>query len=473
VGDIAARVDQDVAQVATVCSELMPGLIRIVVATLAAVIVMFSLSWRLGLCVLPFMAAFMLLRRHFRRTLQRLADRVRQTAGLRASFLTESLIGMTDVQLLAAEARFRRRFAAFTAHALRAVGVQRTTEVGYNMGSLGVFAASMVVTLGVGASEIQSGRLTLGGYVAFYTLLTRLFDPLAAAAELYSKLKRVGASVKRIAELEGYAPTLADSGKDGLVAPGSWRELECESVGFGYPPAGRVLAGVDLVLRRGERIALLGRSGGGKSTMAALLARLQEPTEGRLLLDGVDIRSVSLRDLRRLVCVVPQDSHLFQGTLLDNATIGAGHLSAGQLEQLSQVACFDDVVGKLSAGWLHELGPGGSGLSEGEKQRLVLLRGLLRGCPLLVLDETTSALDPLTEAKLLERLKSHSGDKCLVLITHRLSTALTADRIVVVQDGRLVREWRASELEESRCDLESLLWATEATPSPRFGAGVV
>lgn len=469
VGDLTTTIEQDVGQIATVCSDVVPMFTRIVVATAAALIVMFAMNWRLATCIVPFIGVFVLMRGRFRRTLQRLADQARQSAANRTSFLTESLIGMVDAQLLGAENRFEERFRLKTTDVVSAVRRQRSTEIRYSMSGLATFTAAVVVTLTIGAFEVRSGRLTVGGYIAFYALLTRLFDPLAVCAELYARIKRVGANVRRVAELESCElrvrdpdgasnPTTWEQGVDSHWTATDWRELRCDGVAFAYSARARVLEDVDLVLRRGEHVAILGKSGSGKSTIASLLARLYDPTAGRVLLDGADIRSTKLSDLRRMVCVVPQEPHLFQGTLIDNATLGAPDVAVTRLQECSRVACFEQVVSRVPGGWEYQLGSGGSGLSDGEKQRLALLRGLLRESPILVLDETTSALDPITEAEVLKNISSYARDRCCVLITHRLSAALAAARIVVVRHGRIVRECRTSELRRHD-NLESFLWA--------------
>jgi ATP-binding cassette subfamily B protein len=488
VGDLTTRLERDVEQFTAVCTELAPNLARTVIVTVSAVIVMFSLNWRLGASVLPFIGLYLVLRGRLRRSLERLSDRVRQAAGSRTSFLTESLIGMSDVQLLGAEDRFYRSFEAKTSDALRAVWRQRATEVHYSMAGLGIFTVAMVSTLALGAAEIQAGRFTVGGYVAFYTLLSRLFDPLAAAAELYARITKIGAGIRRIIELEDdeprvsepaavvIAPTAAPAAAPSAGAtfsgatlpaaavvpigttPQAVHRVEIRNLTFHYPDRPVLLRGIDLVLRRGEHVALLGKSGGGKSTTARLIARSSDPTDGRVLLDGVDVRSIALRELRSAVCVVPQDFHLFQGSLLYNATLGVGEVVTTRLDHVAAIAGFDVVVRKFENGWLHELGPGGSGLSQGEKQRLVLLRGLLRDSPVVILDETTAALDPATEAGVLSRLRAYCRDTCLLIITHRLSAALAADRIIVIRDGRIVRECRPADV-AGHPDVERLLWA--------------
>jgi ABC-type multidrug transport system fused ATPase/permease subunit len=281
----------------------------------------------------------------------------------------------------------------------------------------------------------MAGVMTIGSFVAFYTYLLRLFDPLSVAAATFARLKRAGGSIARLTELEE-APAPAAEPDGPAIVPPSIGEIVCRDVRFGYG-AEPVLRGASLQIRRGEKVAVMGRSGSGKSTLAKLLLRVYEPSGGAITLDGVDARNIRHRDLRRLATFVPSTPALFRGSIYDNVVLGWKQVDHAELTRLAAIAGFDSVVLRYPDGWNHQLGPGGAGLSEGEKQRLGILRALVRGGDVLILDEASGALDSKTEEALLAGLKDYAQDRMVLFITHRRSPAQWADRLLILNDGEL------------------------------------
>ncbi len=437
VGELVRRLEQDVEQVGQVGSNLLPVLFRIIVATSVTVGIMVFLDWRLTLIVLPFMPVFMGLRMFFRARLESTSLASRETAGERSSFLNDMLASLIQVQLLGAEQFFRRRYARVNVESVRTGVARRRTEMAYFAAS---FSALTVVTGAVllaGAWQVLQGHLTIGGYIAFYSYLTRLFDPLALAVETYASLKRAGASLQRIAELEEADPVVRDAPLARSIEAKDVAGVGCLDVRFAYEGGQPVLRGVSLHVEKGERLALVGRSGSGKSTLAKLLVRLYDGDSGHVRLGDADMRTIRLRSLRRAVSLVPASPVLFRGTLRENVLLGKRGILAEDLERFAEIACFNSVVAKFQNGWDHVISPGGTGLSDGERQRLGLLRALVRNAGVLVLDEATGALDPVIEAAVLARLHEHARDKTVILITHRPAAARWADRILLMQDGRL------------------------------------
>ena len=435
-GDLVHRLEQDAELFGQVAAEVIPTLVRILVGLGVTLAIMVSLDWRLTLVVVPFIPALLWLRSRFRVLLERASESTRSAAGARASFLSESLHANVQIQLLGAERFFLRRYAGLAVQTTRANLSQRKTELVYLAASLSVVVLATAAVLLAGAYELMHGYLSLGGYVAFYSYLMRLLDPLGSAVETHAQLKRAGGSIRRLAELERFEPAVRDRPGARAVDGARVREVDLRGVAFGYGGERPLLREVDVRLRRGDTLALVGQSGSGKSTLARLLVRLYDPVEGGVYLDGADLRELRLRDVRDAASYVPQAPVLFPGTIRENVLLGA-RVPDEALERLARVACFDGVLEKFPGRWDQVLGTGGAGLSDGEKQRLGLVRALARDRPILVLDEATGALDPVTEAEVLDRLKSHVADKAVLLITHRPATACWAERIVVLRGGRL------------------------------------
>ncbi|HXM41200.1 MAG TPA: ABC transporter ATP-binding protein [Bryobacteraceae bacterium] len=461
VGDLVYRLEGDIEQVGHLATDVLPSLLRVAASALLVAGIMVSIDPMLACVTLPFFPLFLVLRARFRPKLERAAEATRDVAGQRSSYLTEWLAGVVQIQLLGAERTFLRKLFALCSSTIRAAVSQRRTELLYAIGSMGLIALATIAVLGAGAERVLTHALTLGGYVAFYTYLTRLFEALSASVETYWQLKRATGSVRRLMELEDVDIPIVDVKSAPSLPAGEVGGLACTGVDFGYPAGRIVIQGVSLQVNRGDRVAIVGRSGSGKSTLAKLLVRLYDVSGGAILLDGEDIRDLRLRSVRSSIALVSQNPTLFAGTLAENARLGSPDASLEDMNRLAVLTCFDEVLQRFPDGWRHVLGPAGAGLSGGEKKRLALLRGLLLNREVLVLDEVTSELDPAVERVLLSHLDEYAHDKAIVLITHRTAAALWADRIIALQDGRVTRVWRRSELDEDDPQLERKLWGED------------
>jgi ABC-type multidrug transport system fused ATPase/permease subunit len=436
VGDLSQRLEQDVEQAVQAGVDLLPTVVRIVVGASVTLVVMVALDWRLSCVVLPFVPAWVYLRAGFRKRFERAADMTRQLAGRRASLLNELLGACAEVQLLGAERFFHRKYARQAIEATRASFEQRRMELLYFAGA---YSAITVVTGGVlltGAWEVVRGGLTLGGYIAFYSYLTRLFDPLAAAVETYSRLKRAGGSIRRITEVERTEAKVKEVVSAVRLLPEQIKAISCRQVTFDYTTTSPVLRDVNVQIRRGQKVVLIGPSGSGKSTLAKLLTRLYDPCAGAVQVGDHDLRDVTLRSVREMLSLVPPHPVLFSGTIWENVFLGCRPIAAHELQRLARIACFDTVVEKFQGKWEHILGPSGAGLSDGEKQRLGLLRALVRDRPVLILDEATGSLDSLIERELLDRLEEYVQEKIVLFISHRAAAAAWGHRVLTLRDGR-------------------------------------
>jgi ATP-binding cassette subfamily B protein len=297
----------------------------------------------------------------------------------------------------------------------------------------------VVAVLGVGAWDISDQRLSIGSLLAFATFLGFLYSPLRSLSSLYVSVSGARASSDRLAQVLDTEPQVTD-------APGAWRlpadtgRLTLMGVQFCYPGAQQpALAGVSGEIRPGRLVLVTGASGAGKSTLARLLLRFSDPTAGRILLDGRDLREYSLTALRRSVTLLGQQAAIVEGTVADNIAYGSPGAGPAQVRDAACAAAADDFIRRLPDGFDTRLGAGGPQLSGGQRQRIAIARALLRDTPVLVLDEPTTGLDAAATASVVPALRALAQGRTTLLITHDLRLAHLVDEVVVLDQGRLVQ----------------------------------
>jgi ABC-type multidrug transport system fused ATPase/permease subunit len=451
-GDLLHRLEQDVDQIQELGGSLLASVLRIAVMTTTTLAILALLSWRLTLCIVPLILFMILLRRYGQPRLRGASDRTQQTNARRVAFFQDQLTTMPQIQLLNRTAGERRRFAAVARQALDAAVKRRATELWLAFATNINFVLGTAIVLGLGGEQVLSGALTLGGMVAFYTYLSRIFGPLEVVVTLYSGIQRASASIRRLLEILETRPAIVDPPRPVRLPRGGPLDVELAGVSFSYGQEAPVLEDLDLSIRRGEKVALVGLSGCGKSTIARLLTRLYDPERGRVEIDGVDVRDLELRALRRLVALVPQDPVLFGVSLRENLLYGDRRATDNDLRNAVRMAQLEETIAELPAGWTEPVGARGERLSGGQRQRVAVARAILQGPRLLILDEATSALDGLTERRLLKALDAFVRDRTTILIAHRLSAILWADRIILLDAGRVLAEGTHADLYR-RCDL--------------------
>lgn len=354
--------------------------------------------------------------------------------------LDESLTGVAVVQAFGLEAPRRAEFVrlAGTVARRRVAGARLNTIYQLGLDLLPLVALGAVLL--AGAALVDHDLATLTAVVAATLYVGRLFEPIQQLAELSTLFQSAAASFAKVFQFLDERPGVEDLPDAGPLVPGPG-QLTVERVTFRYAPgAPDVLREVDLVLVAGERVALVGGSGAGKSTLAKLLARFHDPSTGRILLDGQDVRRVQQHSLRQRLALIPQDGYLFEGTVADNIALGRPGATRDDVEQAcSRLGILEQVRAALPEGLDTPVMPGGGSLSSGQRQLVALARALLVDPEVLILDEATSHLDPATdkvvEAALAELLRQRTS----VVIAHRVSTALRADRVVVLEAGRVVQ----------------------------------
>jgi ABC-type bacteriocin/lantibiotic exporter with double-glycine peptidase domain len=435
VGEKLYRMEQDVDQVAELGSSLVPYALQTTFNAVFVVGTMFVLDFKLTCMVLPLVPLFFVFRRYFDSRLREASDTTQQQSSKESSFLQEHLSSVTQIQLLHQERNQTQIFLERARARVKALNHRNLVEILFRTSYMAIITLGTIAILGYGSYQVFVGALTIGGLVASYSYIARLFDPLNAAVEIYSRLNRMSTSIRRILEIIERAPSVADRhGTVDLAIPVRGC-VEMKGVSFSYRAGQRVLQELDLKLEAGEKVALVGISGSGKSTVAKLIARLYDVERGAVCLDGIDVRSVRLESLRTRVCYVMQEGVLFDRTLMENLLLGNPSATSRDLRCAIEIADLDELIRRLPKGLDTELGPRGNALSGGERQRVALARSVLQRPSLLAFDESTSALDAPSEQRIFANLAHHFSDQTILFISHRIAALKWVDRIVVLSQG--------------------------------------
>ena len=313
--------------------------------------------------------------------------------------------------------------------------------------SLSYFSMRLIqmIVLVAGSYFVLKGKLTAGGFVAFLLLVGVFFRPIEKINAVIESYPKGIAGFRRYTAFLDTRPDIADA--PGARAVTALRgDIRYADVTFGYAAGQPILRGLDLDVRAGETVAFVGASGGGKTTICSLLPRFYEVGAGAISIDGIDIRAMTLASLRSQIGIVQQDVFLFAGTIRENIAYGRLEASEAEIAEAARRARLDDVIAALPAGLDTVIGERGVKLSGGQKQRLAIARMFLKNPPILILDEATSALDTETERAIQQALADLSRGRTTLVIAHRLATIANADRIVVIERGRIVEQGRHGEL---------------------------
>ncbi len=447
-GSLVSRVTSDVD---TISQFLQWGGVLLVVSTgqlVVATVLMTLYSWQLTLlvwaCFLPLFVGI----RWMQRRVSKAYGAVRERVGAVLAAVSESVVGASTVRAYGIEDRTARRIdTAVDAQRAAATRAQRLVALSFSSGEVvaGIANAAVVVVgvlLGVG------GDLTVGELLAFLFLVTLFVGPVQVGTEVLNEAQNAVAGWRRVLGVLDTAPEVADPGPDGVVLPRGPVGVRFEQVSYAYPGGPPVLSDVDLEIAPGRRVAVVGETGSGKSTLAKLLIRLMDPSPGRVLLDGTDLRRVRFASLRQRVVMVPQDGFLFDASLRENLLLGRSSATDDELVLAVGDVGLRDWYDGLPRGLDTAVGQRGEQLSAGERQLVALIRAYLADADLLVLDEATSAVDPATEVRIQRALDQVARGRTSVTIAHRLSTAEAADDVLVVDAGRVVERGTHAELVE-------------------------
>ncbi|SHG58312.1 ATP-binding cassette, subfamily B, MsbA [Cognatiyoonia sediminum] len=437
-GQLIERVQSDVQVINRSWAALLVGVGRDLIAVVALFSVALSIDWAwtlIALIGIPFMIAPSLLAQRY---VRKRAARARLLAGRMATRLDEAFHGVNPIKLNALEDYQGDQFDALSDQRVKA-------EVRAVTGQAMVPALIDIMTgigfLGVmiyGGGEIISGEKTVGEFMAFFTAMSLTFEPLRRLGQMSGTWQMAAASMDRVREIFNVAPTLV-SPSDPIALPDGQPNLVLSDVELQYDEL-PVLRGLSFEAEAGKTTALVGASGAGKSTIFNVLTRLIDPHSGSVTVNGADITSLDIGALRGLYSVVTQDAALFDDTIRENILLGREDVPSETLARVMDAAHITDFVEKLPNDLDSEAGPRGSNLSGGQRQRVAIARALLRETPILLLDEATSALDTKSEAIVQEALETLSKGRTTLVIAHRLSTVRNADKIVVMDRGKVVDE---------------------------------
>jgi ABC-type multidrug transport system fused ATPase/permease subunit len=418
---------------------------------LIATIVMVVYSWQLALVVWVAFAPLFLSLRYFQRKLSAAYGVVRRQMGAMLAAISEPVVGAAVVRSYAVESRTQDRIdEAIDQFKAASTTAQKFTVVSFSLGGISAGLANAgVIIFGILLAQkgwLGAGDLSSGTVLAFAFLVTLFVGPVQMGTQILTDAQNAIAGWRRVIGILETPADLLDPGPDGEVLPRGPIEVRFDHVSFAYPNGPLVLHDIDLQIEPGRRVAVVGETGSGKSTVAKLLTRLMDPVEGAVLLDGVDVRRIAAASLRRSVVLVPQEGFLFDDTITANVRYGS--LDATEDDILASAAQLGlgDWLATLPAGLETRVGQRGESLSAGERQLVALLRAHLADPDLLVLDEATSAVDPQLEMRIGRALERLMSGRTSVTIAHRLSTAESADEVVVVDRGRVVQRGPHAEL---------------------------
>ncbi len=444
-GDLSYRLTEDIDRIGEVVQKLFHDFLPSVLQLVVVLGYMVYLNWQLTLTALVLVPILAVLAGWFGEKMLQFSRRSQNLVSDLSSLVTEVFSGIRLVRAFAAEdyevERFtqeaeKNRQAKYQAAWLQAV---QYPVVGFT------YALVVMGILLVGAWQISEGNLTGASFGSYVVAALMLIDPVNHVIINYGEFKQGEASVDRVIELLDIEPAVLEL-PTAIALPKVTGRVEYRNVTFGYEAKDPVLSNLDLLALPGEQIALVGSSGAGKSTLVNLLPRFYDPQSGQILIDDVDVSTVTLRSLRRQIGIVPQETTLFSGTIAQNIAFGQNDFDIEAVEAAARIANAHNFISEFSQGYYTWMGERGVNLSGGQRQRVAIARAVLLNPRILILDEATSALDAESEALVQEALERLMSDRTVFIIAHRLATVRKADRILVMEKGRVIESGTHSEL---------------------------
>jgi ATP-binding cassette, subfamily B, bacterial len=444
-GDLSYRMTEDLDRIGEVIGKLFHQFLPCVLQLVFVLAVMIYRSWQLTLATVIIAPVLAVLIGWFGERMRQLSHKSQRRVSDLSSLLVEALSGIRLIQAFAAEKYILDRFVAEAEHNRRAkYQAERLRAIEYPVVGF-LMAISILFLFFLGVWLISNHTMTAAGFGSYCVAVSMLIDPINILASNYNEFKQGEASVDRIFELIAIKPTVEEAA-DAIQLPDVTGKVEFDQVSFAYNADHPVLQQLDLTALPGQTIALVGSSGAGKSTLVNLIPRFYDPQSGQILIDGIDIRTVKLRSLRRQIGIVPQETTLFSGTIAENIAFGQTGFDLEAVQAAAKIANAHQFINQFPQGYQTWVGERGVNLSGGQRQRIAIARAVLLNPRILILDEATSALDSESEALVQEALERIMQGRTVFVIAHRLATVRRVDRILVMDKGQVVESGTHEEL---------------------------
>ncbi|MBK8135536.1 MAG: ABC transporter ATP-binding protein [Chloroflexi bacterium] len=446
VGQIVSRLTSDVEAMTELLSTSIVMVLSSGITLIGIVVAMLVLNWKLALFGLVVLIPMSIATIHYRKGIRAASSQLHKIAADYLAFNNEQFNGMLIVQLFGRQKQSLDEFEALNAAHRDTHMVLRDVYTRYSSVNMGLSSLGLVIVLIGGIWGVNSGWATLGVMLAMIQYTRRSFEPILMLAEQFSQIQMALSAGERMARLLRVETGITEPLTPAKVETHE-HSVRLDHVAFSYDEGVPVLRDIDLLIPSKQRVAIVGATGAGKTSLAGLIARFYDANEGRVLIDGIDVRDLKTEDLRKLVMVVPQTPYCFHGTIAENLTLFDPSITDAELREAAEIACAAPFIEALPGTYDFKLLPGGANLSHGQRQLLALARALLHSSDsILVLDEATSNIDTETELLIQRGLNRVLQGRTSIVIAHRLSTIRDSDRILVMRRGQIVEEGTHDEL---------------------------
>lgn len=465
-GDMIARLTSDMQLVQQLIISGLFTLLTNTLTLLGMTIIMFLIDWRLALLALVIMPVMSYTVYHYTSQIGKLSKDQRRREGQLASISQETISSMKIVQAYNGQDREIARFNDTSEKSLESSIISSRLQAAFTALVIGFVAAGTSAIIFLGGFGVLTNNLTAGDIIVFFSYVGAMYSPMRNLSKLANTITKATAAAERIIEVLDAKPEMIES-PGALDLTRVHGLIQFEHVDFGYDPVHLVLRDISIEAMPGEKIAIVGPTGSGKTTILSLLLRFYEPDTGTILIDGLDLKDIRLASIRQQIAIVLQEAVLFQMTVRENIAYGRPEAKLEEIINAAKAAQAHDFISHLPNGYETIVGERGSTLSGGERQRIAIARAILKNSPVVVLDEPTTGLDAESESLVMMALNELTRNRTTIIITHRLSTIRDADRIYMLENGRIIERGTHSDLIEQKGRYSELYLAQTINPADK------